>query len=121
MLSKNEQEDLKNLEESLWIGETRFEREYMENILCENFFEFGRSGKRYTREMTLSAPNQEIFATLPLGQFQINEISDDVVLITYISEVQYDDLEIGNRSSVWVKIGGKWKLRFHQGTPTKKV
>ena len=112
-------EKLKQLEESLWIAETRFDKKYMDSILSPGFFEFGRSGKTYKREETLSAPFSEINARLPLKDFKIHSITEEVVLVTYISEVQYDELEIGNRSSLWLKTPTGWQLQFHQGTVTK--
>jgi hypothetical protein len=63
---------------------------------------------------------QKIDATLPLKDFEVYSIDEHTILTTYVSEVQYNELEIGNRSSIWVKRGDVWKLRFHQGTPTKK-
>ncbi len=109
--------ELQTLEESLWQAETRFNLAYMDRILAPDFFEFGRSGKTYTREQSLSAPAQAINAKLPLRDFQVHQITAEIALITYISEVQYEELEIGNRSSLWIKANGNWQLKFHQGTP----
>ena len=108
------------LEVSLWKPETRFDRDYMDNLLTEDFFEFGRSGRTYRRDEVLSAPMQEIDIDLPLREFQIHPVAPDVVLITYVSEVQYEQLEVGNRSSLWVKRDDGWKLRFHQGTAVEE-
>ena len=108
---------LKKFEESLWKRESRFDNDYMRSILAEDFFEFGQSGKIYNLEISLSAPDQEINANLPLKDFAVHQITKDVVLITYISEVRYDDLEVANRSSLWLKTDDGWKLKFHQGTP----
>ena len=118
-LKKDDIEKLRELEESLWKRETRFDEKYMRSILAEDFFEFGRSGKIYTIDISLSAPDQEINAVLPLKEFNVHEIDEKVVLITYISEVQYEELEVGNRSSIWKKTDSGWKLKFHQGTPTR--
>jgi len=118
-LEKNDIEKLHELEESLWKSETRFNEEYMRTIMAKDFFEFGRSGKIYSIDELLSASYQEIGAKLPLKDFAIHEIDEKVVLITYISEVQHDEIEIGNRSSLWIKSDSGWKLKFHQGTPTK--
>ncbi|GAC1392133.1 MAG: hypothetical protein NVSMB46_07080 [Candidatus Saccharimonadales bacterium] len=118
-LDNYDTQKLQELEESLWKRETRFNETYMKSILAEDFFEFGRSGKVYSREESLSVSDQEIHAKLPLKDFAIHEIDENVVLITYISEVQYDEMEIGNRSSLWIKSDSEWKLKFHQGTPTK--
>lgn len=114
---KEDFEKIKELEESLWIAETRFDKEYMDNILLPDFFEFGRSGRIYNRDEIISAPFSKIKAGLPLKDFKIHMITKDVILVTYISEVQYDELEIGNRSSLWLKTPDGWKLQFHQGTP----
>jgi len=65
-------------------------------------------------------PNQkaEINATLPLPDYSVQLVADNVALATYMSEVRYgDQVEVGRRSSLWVKICGRWQLRFHQGTP----
>ncbi len=108
---------LKELEESLWVSETRFSQEYMNRILSSDFFEFGLSGRIYNREETLAIPLQEIKARLPLKDFSVHSVDTNVFLVTYISEVMYDKLQIGNRSSLWLKTPAGWRLRFHQGTP----
>lgn len=118
-ISNEDFEKLKQLEESLWIAKTRFDNKYMDSILSPGFFEFGRSGKTYKREETLSTPFSEIHARLPLRDFKIHLITEDVALVTYISEVQYDELEVGNRSSLWLKTPDGWQLQFHQGTVAK--
>lgn len=108
---------LRALEESLWRAETRYERGYMERVLDPEFAEFGRSGRSYTREQCLAATGAEIRAELPLREFAAHEIGPDVVLLTYVSVVDYDERQVSNRSSLWVRNDGTWRLRFHQGTP----
>ncbi len=108
---------LKELEESLWLSETRFSQEYMNRLLSFDFFEFGLSGRIYHRADTLSVPFQEIKARIPLKDFSVHVVDTNVFLVTYVSEVMYDRLEMGNRSSLWLKTPAGWKLRFHQGTP----
>ena len=119
MITAGDRKQLYELEESLWRPETRFDKDYLDDLLTEDFFEFGRSGRTYRREETLAAPMQEIDIRLPLEDFQAHRVSADVVLVTYVSVVQYEELETGNRSSLWVKKDGDWKLRFHQGTPVQ--
>lgn len=112
-------QELRILEESLWRSSTRFDRDYMDKILSENFIEFGRSGKIYSRQEIINATPQEIEATLPLKDFKITKIDDDVRLITYISQVMNQQLDIGNRSSLWRRRPKGWELCFHQGTPAQ--
>jgi len=119
-IGKEDFEKLRELEESLWRPETRFDREYMEGILSPGFFEVGRSGRVHGREDTLSAPRQDIIARFPLKDFKVHFINENAVLVTYISEVTYNEVQVGNRSSIWVRTAGKWQLRFHQGTPVPR-
>ena len=38
--------------------------------------------------------------------------------VTYVSIVTTEtSRDLGRRSSIWSKVGGRWVLRFHQGTP----
>lgn len=117
-LKDTEIEDLKKLEESLWKSESRFNLSFQEKVFAPSFFEFGRSGRRYTREQMVRTESQPIRAKLPLKNFEIHPLDSNNVLVTYISEVQYDELELANRCSVWSRTKDGWQLRFHQGTPT---
>jgi len=117
-LSSGEIETLKDLEENLWRSETRFDLNFQQKIFAPDFFEFGRSGRRYTRDQMIITEPKSIVATFPLKDFKIHQLDKMNVLITYISEVQHEEFERANRCSVWSKTSDGWKLRFHQGTPT---
>ena len=109
---------LRLLEESLWRSETRFSHEYMTETLAADFFEFGRSGRIYTRNDILNSPAKPIAADLPLRDFEARLITADVVLVSYVSGVTYDGVkELANRSSLWSRTPRGWQIRFHQGTP----
>ena len=116
-MTKQDLTQLQSLEISLWKPKTRFDKKYMNKILSPKVFEFGRSGKIYTRKEIINCPPQEIKIHLPLKDFKIHKITKDIILITYISKVQYKKLDISNRSSLWLKTKTGWKLQFHQGTP----
>ena len=108
---------LKELEETLWRSETRFNLAHQEKVFASDFFEFGRSGRRYTREQMIRTESQPIKARLPLQELKIHPLDSDNALVTYISEVQNENLEKANRCSVWSRTKNGWQLRFHQGTP----
>lgn len=114
---KVEIEILQTLEESLWRSETRFNWEYLERILAPDFFEFGGSGRVYSRAEIIAAPSAEIHCELPLQDFSVHTLSPEVVLVTYISKVYGQRWEFANRSSIWIKSEAGWQLTFHQGTP----
>lgn len=116
MADPDSRQQLIELEWALWRAETRFDREFMERTLAEDFREFGRSGRVYERAETLAVTGDSIEASL--RDFQFSMLADDVALLTYVSEVQHQALELANRTSIWVRRDGRWQLRFHQGTPT---
>jgi hypothetical protein len=117
-LSPDDRRLLQRLEEDLWRPETRFDPAFMEAVLAADFFEFGRSGRTYTRAQSLAVPAGPIDAVLPLPNFQARLLAENVALVTYDSHVTYDGvLERGRRSSIWGRTAGGWQLRFHQGTP----
>lgn len=116
-LSDADLKKLRELEESLWKSETRFDLAHQEKVFAPDFFEFGRSGRRYTREQMVRTESSPIKAKLPLQNFNIHLLDENNVLVTYISEVQYEELEKANRCSVWSRTQQGWQLRFHQGTP----
>jgi hypothetical protein len=117
-ISSRDREQLQRLEESLWEPATRYDREYMEDVLAPDFFEFGRSGRTYDREATLSAePAEIIHATLPMPMFGATRLEANTVLVTYVSEVGDREPLRTNRASIWSRTERGWRLRFHRGTP----
>ncbi len=117
-LSPQDRETLQRLEEELWREETRFDRKRMRELLAEDFVEFGRSGRIYSREEIMGGQRQPIRAVLPLPDFQARLLAPNVAQVTYNSAVTYDGVVLrGRRSSIWSRESGSWRLRFHQGTP----
>jgi len=114
-LSEQDRRRLEQLEEGLWRAETRFDREWMEGVLAPGFFEFGRSGRTYSREDTLGMAARPIHARL-VG-FNVRSLSADVVQVTYNTVETYaDERQLANRSSLWLRAENGWLLLFHQGT-----
>jgi hypothetical protein len=117
-----EPDDLPALEASLWRSDSRFDRGLMEATFAPDFFEFGRSGRRYAREQVLPDPAERQEIDAKLHGLALHQLSSDLVLVTYRSEVRYPDgTEWANRSSVWDRTTGHWQIRFHQGTSIPEV
>lgn len=114
-------EELRELEESLWRAETRFNDPLMNKIFADDFCEFGRSGRIYQRQEMLLGQNgtSEIHAIFPLQDFRVRALSPEIVQVMYVSEVRYGtQVETANRSSIWRRESTGWRLCFHQGTAT---
>lgn len=114
-LSEHDRRELERLEEALWRAETRFDREWMEQILAPGFIEFGRSGRVHSREDTLGMATRPIDARLEgLG---LRLLSADVAQVTYTTVESYaGEEQVANRSSVWSRSEDGWQLLFHQAT-----
>jgi len=122
MNSRDLLEHLRVLETELHILETRKNRIRLEQLLHPDFVEFGRSGRQYTRAEVLEefsasdATMDEVYAQ----NFELAELSQVIVLLTYLSAHKGSDGELYRRtlrSSLWVTTEGGWRMRFHQGTP----
>ena len=105
---------LPTLEASLWDATTRFDRAAMDALLAPDAFEFGRSGRRYTRADLLDTAPSDINATL--HDLTVTDLSDTIALVTYRTD---ENGTWSNRASLWDRRSGTWQLRFHQGTPTQ--
>ena len=99
------------LERALLSGRRRADPAAVDALLDPDWREVGASGRLWSRA--------EMLATIaPLGDAELEVVSvdrlaRDVVLLVWRSRVG-DRTAL--RSSVWVRSGGRWRQRFHQGT-----
>jgi hypothetical protein len=109
-------EHLRQLEEKLLKPEIRTSKKELNNLLADNFFEFGSSGKvLYKDEGIGEGGIGEVKMTL--SDFEIHPLSEDIVLTTY-RIFNEGKKQHSLRSSIWKFRDGKWKMFFHQGTKT---
>ncbi|MFP3882839.1 MAG: DUF952 domain-containing protein [Actinomycetota bacterium] len=109
---------LAHLEEGMW-RDTRFNRDWMDRMLHPDFAEVGMSGSTYTREGIIEASRpRQCEAHLPLEDYRLELIDEDVAMPRYVSHDTTDGVERrAHRTSLWVNTNEGWRLRFHQGTP----
>lgn len=113
-LDNDEIDQLRRLEEGMWLTSTRSDREWMERHLAPGFHEVGRSGRRWTRSEVLAMRIDEIDSVVPLPEFSVRQVGEGVALVTYRSVVAGSS---SFRSSLWSRRPDGWRLEFHQGTP----
>jgi ribonuclease HI len=106
---------LSNLETAMWQTATRSDREWMDAHLTDDFTEFGFSGRAYDRTAILEQPVEQIDIELPLSDLAVRALGRDAALVTYRS---IQPRGVAHRTSVWRRDRGRWRLAFHQGTPT---
>ncbi|MDQ0679958.1 ribonuclease HI [Arthrobacter pascens] len=83
-------------------------------LLHPDFMEIGSSGRVWTRDAMMMALEEDPGERTELEVLGADRIGTSAVLLTYRS---YSRSGTTLRSSLWVLDGGRWRLRFHQGTP----
>lgn len=112
-------EELFNLEKQLHTFEVRSNKDRISKLLTDDFFEFGSSGKIWSRHDILSRlPNEDDRVRIDSYNFQASQLTDTLVLVTYISKRIKEDTANSEflRSSIWQLVNNEWKMKFHQGT-----
>jgi hypothetical protein len=101
-----------SLETSLLDGNMRRSNRLNE-LLADDFVEFGSSGETYSKEHLIALLNIEPPRDIKAYEFTVREFIPGNALIGYrASEGDTHTL----RSSLWQLRGGRWQLVFHQGT-----
>lgn len=96
--------------------ENRKSGKYVE-VLHPDFKEYGQSGAIYHLADFKGIPLKDA-SEYEISKFFVKELSEDNRLCTYTLLNKTTGNE-SNRSSVWVRVSGDWKLLFHQGTTVK--
>lgn len=119
ILTDAERAELIALEEAMWRPETRFDRAFQQQRFADDFIEFGRSGRIYTRSEMIIDELQQLRCVLPLPALQLRQLDENTVQITYDSYLIRPDgvVDCAHRSSLWSRSPRGWVMRFHQGTP----
>ncbi len=83
-------------------------------LLHPDFVELGASGRRWdAASITDTLERASDGETVEAREMVAARLADDVVLLTYEA---HRPGRVSLRSSVWVRLDGQWRVRFHQGT-----
>ncbi len=110
---------IESLELELLRPEVRRSLTRLNELLDDEFFEFGASGSRYTKQEILQHLTDSA-SKYSLRDLRVLEISSDIMLATYLVEKETPanrSRTISLRSSLWRNRNGRWRIVFHQGTP----
>lgn len=111
--------EIKYLEEKLLKPDVRKSTEEMDELLSDDFFEFGSSGRVYNKAQVISSLRNEPVSAISIENFKAGMLADGVVHVTYTAVKSGADGEKESRSlrsSIWVNTNGRWRILFHQGT-----
>lgn len=115
-------ETIYELETSLLKPEVRSSHEQLNNLLSDDFREFGSSGLVYTKQNVLerlSSNTDKVVYTL--SDFKVVALSEDIIMANFKTDRIINDIDKVSslRTSLWRKEDGSWRMFFHQGTPIK--
>ncbi|CAI3793098.1 Ribonuclease H [Pseudarthrobacter sp. MM222] len=102
------------LERELLRPETRADLGRTGVLLHPDFTEIGSSGRIWTRDAMMLELEESPEGPIELELLGADRLGESTVLLTYRS---YTRTGTTLRSSLWVREGAQWRLRFHQGTP----
>jgi hypothetical protein len=98
------------LESSLLRAEVRQSATKLNQLIADDFVEFGSSGNIYHKKDVIGSLAS---ATAKIEDFEVTTLSSDVLLATYKIK---SDSSISLRSSIWKHSQEGWRMIFHQGT-----
>jgi hypothetical protein len=114
---------LSKLESDLHHPGVRCSRSRLEELLHADFWEIGRSGRRYEREFVMDVLVSETQRPLvQASQYAVTRLGENSALLTYQSAHVGPDGALErhtHRSSVWQFADARWQLLYHQGTPAE--
>jgi hypothetical protein len=109
---------LQQLEEKLLQPEIRSDIAALDQLLADDFIEFGASGERYTKTEIVAALPHEPPIERTTSDYDVRELGHGVALVTYnvVRHTPNEPSMRSLRSSIWVHRDGRWQMVFHQGT-----
>ncbi len=106
--------ELYKLEQSLANFESR---DIAQRVLCDDFAEFGSSGRVYGKKNVLDMYMTTSGINHAITDYSIAFLSDSVVKAAFKSDFCGKK---ALRTSIWLFVDGSWKMIFHQGTACKE-
>ncbi|AHF06011.1 DUF4440 domain-containing protein [Desulfitobacterium metallireducens] len=113
------------LENILLTSEIRRSPQKIAELLVSDFTEITASGVEYHYKNgdVFQAQDDNSNFDWEIVDFMVRELSTDCILVMYklVKHRELDESKKNSfRSSVWKHYESKWKIVFHQGTPTSQ-
>ena len=114
-------EQLMSLEKALPEAQKKHDRDFYSRTLTDDFISIGTDGKVHPRSEIMGDFPSTQLAEYRIYNVQVVPLNENAAVVTYdviVRMVHYDDEtpRYQHVSSVWVKQGDQWKLRFQQAT-----
>lgn len=113
-------EELKELEPLFHHPELGTDRETYENMIVDDFWEVGASGKKYAAEFVLGVIEKRNRNQEPdhwkTSDFHCRQLAENVFLVTYTLHQGEKFDRLTHRCTLWKKEQKRWIALYHQGT-----
>lgn len=99
-----------------------YQREAIEQLLVDDYFEVGASGRLYERERVIETVVDRFERDDPavageVEEFAVREVCSDVYVATYVlRQPDGHAVRTSRRVTVWSHNDGEWRVVYHQGT-----
>ncbi len=113
-LTTSVRDHIVTLEQELMRPDIRRDASRVAVLLHPDFEEFGVSGRMWNRDAMLGAIGVDAEPNPGMDVLNLDLLDEVTALLTYRTT---DRRGSALRSSLWRQVGGRWRLRFHQGTP----
>jgi hypothetical protein len=114
-------DQLTSLEKALPEAQKKHDRDFYNRTLTDDFISIGTDGKAHPKSEIMGDFPSTQLAEYRIYNLQVVPLNDNAAVVTYdviVRMVHYDDEtpRYQHVSSVWVKRGDQWKLKFQQAT-----
>jgi hypothetical protein len=114
-------EQLMSLEKALPEAQKKHDRDFYNRTLTDDFISIGTDGKVHPKSEIMGDFQSTQLAEYRSYNTQIVLLNENAAIVTYdviVRMVHYDDEtpRYQHVSSIWVKQGDQWKLKFQQAT-----
>ncbi|BAH16735.1 DUF4440 domain-containing protein [Macrococcoides caseolyticum] len=90
--------------------------EQINDILHQDFMEYGTSGRSYNKQQCINfLKDLKTDRNIEIYHASYRELSDNSWILNYVSK-DNDNNIVSNRTSIWIKEENTIQLLFHQGT-----
>lgn len=110
-------DEIRRLESLLHDPSIRSNASRLDDLLADEFREFGSSGRTYSKADILAELPAQSPMRISVSDFTVCGLGPDVCLATYRATIESEgSVRRSLRSSTWVYRSNRWQLAFHQGT-----
>jgi hypothetical protein len=123
-LAQSTEQTLIDLQKAAATAQTKKDANFFRRTLADDFLSIGTSGDSGHKADLVEGVADSDITDMQLYNFKFVPIDDNSAILAYDTVIHRPKHDVGARryqhvSSVWVKQGEAWKLKFQQSTPNE--